>query len=65
VKESTGRCSRIVHHKRAVKGWHAELPSPEAARSSAWTGGDALSRPMAAVIAVIAVIAAAIWECIR
>jgi hypothetical protein len=46
VKESAGRCSRIVHSKLDVKGWLAALPSPEAVRPGTCVVCSAPSRPV-------------------
>jgi hypothetical protein len=46
VKESTGRCSHIIHHRLDVKGWCATPPSVEAARPGVCVGCGAASRPV-------------------
>jgi hypothetical protein len=45
VKESTSRCSRIVHHTLDVKGWLASPPSVEVARPGVCIVCGAPSRP--------------------
>jgi hypothetical protein len=46
VKETTGRCSRIVHHELDVKGWLASPPSAEEARPGVCVACSAPSRPI-------------------
>ena len=45
LKESTGRCSQVVHHALDVKGWIASPPSPEGARPGTCVICSAPSRP--------------------
>lgn len=46
LKESTSRCSQIVHHTLDVKGWIASPPSPEDARPGTCVVCGAPSRPV-------------------